>query len=159
MSATGSRRWLATAGRGPRSPARAGTRGFTLIEMMVAIAIMALVAGIGFPALHRMLARDALVSARGTISLALAQARSAALAHDAAVRVGIADAGGGRTAVVATGLAPAPLPAGITVDWPRDGVVVYGDGTALGGTGAVRAAPFAAPFTISPATARISFAP
>ena len=142
----------------PNSGPAPGTRGFTLLEMMVTVAIMALITGIGWPMLERLMARGPMDAARGTVALALAQARSAAVAGDRPVTIARAD-NDGRALVFSAGLSPLPLPDGATIEWPDGGITVYGDGSTRAVTGMIHAGAATSRFAIDPATARISFAP
>lgn len=132
--------------------------GFTLLEMMVTIAILALISGIGFPALQNLMARQTLTQARGAVALAVARARSQAVRRDAPMRVTLADRGPNEgRALVISGAAPEPLPAGTVLEWPRGGVTIFGDGSSSGASGTLRAGALATRFAIDPATARLEF--
>jgi prepilin-type N-terminal cleavage/methylation domain-containing protein len=92
--------------------------GFTLIEMLVTVGIMALGAGLAFPMLQQRLARQGLDEATHDMALALARARAQALASGAPVRLE-------RTAVA--------MPSGVTLTWPHPEPVLYPDGSASQG--------------------------
>lgn len=142
MSATGKRR------------AAGQEAGFTLFEMMVAVAILALISGIAFPRLQIVLGRQTLAEARGAVALAVARARSEAVRRDWPTRVTLSDQG---DALIISRIAATPLPAGATVEWPRDGLVIYGDGSSNGASGSLRAGAATSRFAIDPATARLEF--
>ncbi len=95
MSAAGERR------------ARAGERGATLLEMMVALAILALVIGLSFPALRAPLAALSVDGARGALAADLRAARSQAVRSGEPVAFQLAADGrgwswtGGRRALAA----------------------------------------------------------
>lgn len=133
------------------------TRGFTLLEAMVALAIMALIAGIAFPAIARLLARQRVVAARTTVTLALARGRSVAVRLDQPVTIA-PDPGLGHT-LVAPGVAPLALPDAVSLEWPRGGITIYGDGSAAPASGVIHAGAQALAFTIDPATAQPRFTP
>ncbi|MGL6044043.1 MAG: pilus assembly FimT family protein [Sandaracinobacteroides sp.] len=117
MSATGS-----------AAPARA--QGFTLIEMLVVLAISALVAGLLFPSVERMTARAELLAARSLVAAELSQARSDALRFDRRVQVSVARDGGS----LAHGDAVAiPMPAEIRIEGVPAILGFYPDGSASGG--------------------------
>ncbi|WP_179505179.1 MULTISPECIES: prepilin-type N-terminal cleavage/methylation domain-containing protein [unclassified Sphingomonas] len=92
--------------------------GFTLIEMLVTIGIMALGAGLAFPLLQHRLARQGLDTATHDVVLALAKARAQALASGAPVRLD-------RDQVA--------VPGGVTITWPRPDTMFYPDGSSSQG--------------------------
>lgn len=118
MSATGS-----------PAPRRADA-GFTLFELLVAVAIMSLAAGLAFPALQRVNARRTLDTAQRAMSVAIVTARAEALARGRVVALA-PDAGAPDT-LVANGKVVAKLPAGVRVNWPGERPLYYPDGSARG---------------------------
>ncbi len=136
--------------------------GQTLIEMLVALAILTLIAGIAAPVLGPLLARRTLGDATAALATGVAEARADAIAHAAPVRLAIVPSGADGAMLVGSGaVSPArrgqPLPAGITLDWPRDGLVFYGDGTAMAWDGTIRSGATVRRFHIDPAHARAEF--
>lgn len=103
--------------------------GFTLIEMLVVLAILGLVSGIAYPALDRALRRQAFLDACARVEAGVRSARAAALAEGRAVRVrGDADGHG-----FLYGDAEEPLPDAAVLRLPADGIAFYPDGSATGG--------------------------
>jgi prepilin-type N-terminal cleavage/methylation domain-containing protein len=139
------------------SPARSRSAGFTLFEMLVTVAIMALIAGLAFPALQHQLARRALLDARMAVAMSLALARADAIAHNAPTRVALSQ--DRASLAFSDGRAPIALPWGALVEWPRDGVTFYGDGSASPATGAITVGPVSSHFAIEPGRGQIGFAP
>ncbi|WP_226015752.1 Tfp pilus assembly protein FimT/FimU [Novosphingobium sp. FKTRR1] len=128
--------------------------GFTLLELLVAVGIMALVAGIAFPVLqHRLAARGA-EEVAATVRLALAQARGDALASDAPVTLTLA--GDGTLLAFGNGRAPLPLPESRpAIDWPRDGFTFNPDGSARGGRATIDQGVRARRITLDPDDSRV----
>jgi prepilin-type N-terminal cleavage/methylation domain-containing protein len=141
MSATGKR------------GARRRAAGFTLLELLVALAIMALGAGIAFPAIERRLSRGGHDAARLDIMLALTEARADAIAHGVPTRLSLA----GGALQSSAGRAAVSLPDGVGVRWPDRGFVFYPDESADGGTGEVDSGHFTTRFAVDPATGRLAF--
>lgn len=147
MSATGDRL------RGSRRD----DAGFTLIELLVTLAIAALLTGIAFPALQHQLQRSGQTEARMILALVLTEARADAIAGAAPVRVSWSPA---RRMLQASSGRPARiLPPAADLEWPDQGFTFFADGTAKGGTGALRTARQNGRFSIDPATSRLVFAP
>jgi prepilin-type N-terminal cleavage/methylation domain-containing protein len=142
MSATGNQ------GRGSLRDA-----GFTLFELLVALAITALLTGIAFPALQHQLARSAQIEARMTVKLALTQAHADAIAQDKPIRVSFSPAR--RMLQSSSGRPFMILPPQTSLEWPQEGFVFYADGTANGGTGAIQTASQSRRFYVDTATSRI----
>ena len=69
------------------------SRGFTLIELMVVISIMAVLLGIGVPSFKSFVAGQRVKTAAGDFSLALVFARSEAIKRNADVTVTAASSG------------------------------------------------------------------
>jgi general secretion pathway protein H len=116
MSATGER--------------RAGEDGFTLMEALVAFAILGLITGLVFPAVARGLGGLAFQEAAAGLRADLAMARDQALRTGDPVALVVDDSGGGY------GWTPGPqraLIAGVRLA-PRGGLVrFYPDGSSSGG--------------------------
>jgi general secretion pathway protein H len=112
MSATGDRAISFEA------PARSS--GFTLIEMLVVVAITALIAGIGFPAMERMTQRFAFANATEQVRLAVREARSRAVKTGVPVRLNLSTTAASEANDVRFTL-------------PDGGMTFFGDGTATGG--------------------------
>jgi hypothetical protein len=90
----------------------------------------------------------------------MARARSSAVAGDQPVRLTLVNRTvGGSEFELSGGLAAEALPKGAVVDWPRDGLVIFGDGSTSAATGAIRTGKAISQFTVEPGTARISFTP
>lgn len=107
----------------------AGERGFTLIEMLVVLAITALVAGIAFPALDRTMRGQAFEGAADAIELGLRSARADAVSRGRPIKF---EMGSDRRSVVVGG-GVIPIPMGTVVTLPTQGIAFYGDGTSNGG--------------------------
>jgi len=90
--------------------------GFTLLEMLVVLAIAALIASLEFPAVERALGREKFRTAAAGIEARLHAARAAAIAGGAPARF---DAG--------------ELPQGLTLAAPGGAIVFHPDGSANGG--------------------------
>lgn len=90
--------------------------GFTLIEMLVVLAIVALIASLEFPVIERAFGRERFRTASVGVESRLHAARSAAILRGAATRFDAGD-----------------LPQGVALDLPRAGIVFYPDGSANGG--------------------------
>lgn len=103
--------------------------GFTLLELLVIIGILALVSGILFPSLDRALQRQTFADTCARIELALRSARAAAIRGGVPVRVA-ASADRHRMAYAATVVL---LPETSVVDLPEHRIAFFADGSAVGG--------------------------
>lgn len=128
--------------------------GFTLLEMLVTLAIMALAAGIVFPALQLLTGGRAGDDAAALVAQAMVQARSQALREDAAATVTL-DRLGNRL-VLSPGSASLDLPPGAVVELPTRGLTFYPDGSATGGSVGIAAGARALTVTVDPLTGRIT---
>jgi type IV fimbrial biogenesis protein FimT len=79
------------------------SRGFTLIELMVTVAILALVLGIAIPSFQDFVRRNRMAAATNNLVSALALARSEAVRRAARVTIASADWSGGWQVFVDTG--------------------------------------------------------
>jgi len=129
--------------------------GFTLIEMLAALAIMALITGIAFPALERRIDASGQMAARGDITLVLTRARSDAIGSGNAVRLSLTREG---RLVSSSHRAPVILPQGVSVVWPEGGFIFYPDGSASGGFGEIHDGAMVTRFAVRPGTGRLAFA-
>lgn len=107
----------------------AGRAGFTLLEMLVILAILALVTGIAFPALDKAMRRQAFAEATARVETMLREARARAIGEGAAVRL---RAGPGGHALAA-GMRVERLPDTAVVRLPSAGLAFFPDGSATGG--------------------------
>jgi type IV fimbrial biogenesis protein FimT len=79
------------------------SRGFTLIELMVTVAILAIALGIAMPSFQDFVRRNHLAAANNNLASALSLARSEAIKRAARVTVASADWSGGWQVFVDTG--------------------------------------------------------
>ena len=104
-----------------------GEAGFTLLEMLVTLAISALIAGIGFPALQQAIGHAEFQRDVADIRSGLRQARAMAIRREAPVAVELtAD----RRLVAGGQLLSAPLQPGVRVAFNPGPAVFYADGSA-----------------------------
>ncbi len=114
MSATGSR----------TLPARVD--GFTLIEMLVTLAVAGLIAGVAFPRVQNSMTAMEFRMGAGQVTEGLRAARAEAIRTGAPVTLAVQ----GRALVIGSG-EPVALPASVSVIAGQDGpVTFYPDGTA-----------------------------
>lgn len=119
MSATGS-------DIGPSGTLRHRLNGFTLIEMLVTLAVAGLIAGIAFPRVQNSMTAMEFRMGAGQVVEALRSARAEAIRTGEPVRFAVED----RAVVIGEG-APIALPASVSIAAGQDKpVTFYPDGTA-----------------------------
>ena len=124
--------------RGMSAIGKAEANGFTLIEMLVVLAILGLITGIAFPAMERTVAQQRFRMAAGAVEMALHDARAKAIAKS-----------------IETPFVLPSVPEGIKVTATRDGIRFYRDGSANGGSIAISMGPHKSRFTVDPVTGLI----
>lgn len=103
--------------------------GFTLIEMLVILAIIALISGIMFPSVERALQRQELVAAKLSVEGALRATRAAAIRGGGTVRF---DTTPDRRAIRYAGTVE-ELPKSATITVSDRGIAFFPDGSTSGG--------------------------
>ncbi|MEP9360944.1 prepilin-type N-terminal cleavage/methylation domain-containing protein [Sphingomonas sp. KR3-1] len=107
----------------------AATCGFTLVEVLVILAILTLMAGIVFPSVEKAMRRQSFVESARRVELGLRAARGAAVARGAPARFVVAlDGRGFRFADHDD-----RLPEGVTITAPSHGITFFADGSTAGG--------------------------
>ncbi len=112
-----------------------GDDGFTLLEMLVTLAVVALVASIGFPMLQSSFDKLEFDRAVTETSYAVRSARALAIARGQ--RVQLVQLDDGRLSAAGTVFA-GPWPKSVKVTLPATGLSFYPDGEALPAEVAVR---------------------
>ncbi|WP_158299015.1 pilus assembly FimT family protein [Sphingomonas psychrotolerans] len=113
----------------PRRHSAAPTCGFTLVELLVILAILSLMAGIVFPSVEKAMRRQSFVDSARRVELGLRSARAAAVGGGMAVRfVAARDGHGFRYAGRED-----RLPETATIALPDRGIQFFADGSAIGG--------------------------
>jgi prepilin-type N-terminal cleavage/methylation domain-containing protein len=128
-------------------------RGFTLVELLIVLAILALVAAVAFPRLLGRASGTSLGAAGEELRAALATARSAAIAKDRAVTVAGGD-GAYRIDGVRHALLSAP---GVRIEVPRGGIEFYPSGGSSGGRIVLRGGDRSEALDVEALTGRASF--
>ena len=105
--------------------------GFTLIEALVVVAISALIAGIAFPSVERMLDFWRCAEASTAVRTSIEQARATALRSGVPVRFTVRP--DGRSYMIDGGLA-VTLPANVRFQDGASGLEFFSDGGAHGGS-------------------------
>jgi general secretion pathway protein H len=126
--------------------------GFTLLEMLVVLAIAGLVSGLGWTQLRGSLARAELGQATASATAALRGARASALLHAGPVSVAVIPA---RREIRADGAPPVSLAASVRVSADRL-VRFYPDGSSTGGTLMLRGRDGVQRIDVAPATGLVS---
>ncbi len=122
---------LARPVHGSRVAAEAGE---TLIEALVVVAIIGMVAAIGFPQMRQALLTLSRRQAVATVAARLRQARAEALRRDTPVVFAVTDGG---TTYGLTGGRPTPTPPGVILASSAargKAIAFYGDGSSSGGS-------------------------
>ena len=131
--------------------------GTTLLESLVALAIIGLVASIGFPALQSSLSTLGLRQEVAVVASALREARGKALRADAPMDFVIAADG---RAFSAPGVGAIPTRDGIALTGsPSRVIAFYGDGSSTGGAVWIRSSRQTSMVRVSPATGAVSVGP
>ena len=110
-------------------PSRGVPCGFTLVEMLVILAILTLMASIVFPSLYKTMRRQTFVESARRVEWGLRAARAAAVAGDRAVAFeALAGGHGFRFAT-----RDERLPEDVVLVLPARGIRFFADGSAQGG--------------------------
>jgi prepilin-type N-terminal cleavage/methylation domain-containing protein len=125
-----------------------GDAGFTLLEMLVVLAITALIAGIGFPRMQGQIAAQEWRTGVASVAALLRTARAQALRSGAVTTVSVAPDG---HRLHLGDAEPVVLPASVVVKSPRP-LAFFGDGSSRGGEIAVRGAGRSVRIRVAPAT-------
>lgn len=119
--------------------------GFTLIEALVVVAILALISGLAFPRVQQMIDAARFSSARTMLLGAVAEARARAIRTDSATRLTASPDGAdliiGETVI-------AQLPSGIRIAPQSRMPAFFSDGSASGGLVTLNGTPRQATLTI-----------
>ncbi len=125
-----------------------GEKGFTLLEMLVVLAVAALIAGIGFPRLQSQITAQEWRTGVASVTALLRSARAQALRSGAVTLVSVS--GDGRRVRIGDAR-PLELPASVFVELAQP-VGFYADGSAIGSDVIVNGSGRRARISVAPAT-------
>ncbi|MBC7520711.1 MAG: prepilin-type N-terminal cleavage/methylation domain-containing protein [Sandarakinorhabdus sp.] len=125
-----------------------GEGGFTLIEMLVVLAITGLIAGIGFPRLQAMVAAQEWRTGLASATALLRAARAQSIRSGAAAQVSVA-ADGRRLRIGGGNMIQLPASVSAVMAQPVD---FFADGSARGGDMLIIGAGHRARVAVAPAT-------
>jgi prepilin-type N-terminal cleavage/methylation domain-containing protein len=111
--------------------ASAGSAGFTLLEVLVVIAVLALISGLAFPRVDRAIGNVQYASARSILQAAVQAARAEAVRTDSRIALTASDDGHG---LLGNGRIIASLPSSVRVEAGENVPLFFGDGSSTGGT-------------------------
>lgn len=124
------------------------TAGFTLLEMLVVLAVAALIAGIGFPRLQAQLAAQEWRTGVSALTALLREARAQAVRTGRVAVVAVSPDG---NSVRRDDAAPLAMPASVTIAAPQP-TLFYADGSSSGGAFAVTGGARRIRISIAPPT-------
>ena len=125
--------------------------GFTLLEMLVIVAILSLVTGIIFPSLDRAMRRQDFANSCARLELALRTARAVAIRSDVPVRFKVSADGHG----FSYGAVSERLPDTTKLTGPDRDIAFFADGSAMGGTIAIADRGLMRRWSVRPSTGAI----
>lgn len=128
--------------------------GFTLIEALVVVAIVALISGVGYPSLRSAMRAQEFSAGQSSITLALKETRAAAIRGGRAAQF-LVSPGGNMVSV--DGLNQASLAAANRLTSVQNRpIIFFSDGTSNGGKLTLKNEKHAADYVIYPTTGFIS---
>lgn len=126
--------------------------GFTLLEMLVVVAVAGLIAGIGFPAIDKSIRSRAFSTAAVQVELAVREAQATAIRENRTVRLAPFVKADPRTGIALTRGA---LPVDVDIEQPA-ALRFFRDGTSNGGTFAMKSPARRFSVTVDPLTGTVT---